>query len=165
MLKSIRLQAMDHQQTKLQVDVPPLNLNFVSRTMNHQDRWMSYFNNRRYKPHVIARAYTKNQRLEYPPPPLDASTNDLFDKFRELVDPEHSSMYLKRIWGEFKNTKDEKQLLTDLEIFMKTISVAGADLWIQHHTLTTRAREAHLESQKWDLGMHSLQVNRGMNPY
>jgi hypothetical protein len=156
---------MDHYLTNQQVDVPSLTLESASRVIIHQDSWTSYLNNRRNKLKVISRAYTKNQRLEQPLPPLKASTNDVFNQFRELVDPKHTSMYLNNLWLAFESTKDEKQLFTGLEIFLETTLAAGADLWNKHHTLTTRMRESHAESQKWDLGMYTSKVKPGMNPY
>jgi hypothetical protein len=138
---------MDHNQTKLQVDVPSLTLESASHIINHQDSWTSYLNNRRNKLKVISRAYTKNERIEQPPPLLKASTNDVFNRFRELVDPKHTSMYLNNIRLVFESTKDEKKLLIGLEFFLEATLAAGADLWNQHHTLTDA------EGQEWDLGM------------
>jgi hypothetical protein len=136
--------------------VPSITLESASRVINHQDYWTSYLNNRRNKLKVISRAYTKNQRLEQPPPPLKASTNDVFNRFRELVDPKHTSKYLNNIWLVFESTKDEKKLLIGLEFFLEAILAAGADLWNQHHTLTTRMRKADAEGREWDLGMYTF---------
>lgn len=72
------------------------------------------------------------------------------------MDPKHTSMYLNNLWLVFESTKDEKKLLMGLEIFLEAILEAGADLWNQHHTLTTRMREADAEGRKWDLGMYTV---------
>ncbi|KAH6667145.1 hypothetical protein B0J14DRAFT_704717 [Halenospora varia] len=142
---------MDHQQANLRVDVPSLTLKSASLVIIHQDPWTSYLNNRRKKLKVISRAYTKNKRLEHPPPSLNASNDDVFNHFRELVDPKHTSMYLNNLWRVFESTKDEKKLFMGLETFLEAILAAGADLWNQHHTLTTRMREDDTEGREWDL--------------
>jgi hypothetical protein len=87
----------------------------------------------------------KGPPQDFPPPAIDASTVELFDKFRKLADPENISKYLDAFWMAFQLTGDEKRLVVGLEAFYAAKVEAAAEPWIHHHALIAKARERNLE--------------------